>query len=70
MINSMISVKFKKTTKKRSVVTIRILTDGKIKWRTVSGESCADRREMFNRAIAVGRRHCDGPVAYQLPLFL
>ena len=65
----MISVYFRKTSQGHSIAKIRILTDGKIIWKSVSGESCADRREMFNRAIAVGRRHCDGPVAYQLPLF-
>ena len=61
-----LSVTFSQSKSGDIVATVRILTEGKIKWRRVSGN--ADKKEMFRRAIQVGKKHCQGPVAYQLPL--
>lgn len=61
-----LSVTFSKSKNGNTVATVRILSRREIKWRRVSGD--ADKKEMFRRAIQVGKKYCQGPVAYQLPL--
>ncbi len=67
---ALLNVSFKKSKTGNTVATVRILTEGRIKWTRVSGGVNADRRQLFYQAIAEGKKHCRGAVSYQLPFMM
>lgn len=52
----------------KKVATIRILSKRSVMWRRVSVDKRASRKELYDMAVRMGKKHCKGPVARRLCL--